>query len=328
MLKLSLMKKVVATVDEEWRSPFAEKILDSRWDYDTGQVYYFRASANVLFVYGKGEKTYFLRLSDASVKKREWLEAEIEMLHYLRGKGLKVVIPVRSKNETYVETVETELGTFQAVVFEALPGKQFETEELPLENYFTWGSALGQLHHTFKGMPEKIRHNRTSWRDQLAFVEEKLPQHETAAKTELKKILEWATNKEVTSESFGLIHYDFELDNLRWENKEVAILDFDDCVNHWYVADIAYALRDLFKEKIDLENVLVKEFLQGYRSKTELDVRELQDLTWFMRMHHLVMFTKLLEAVDLDDSNQPEWLSQFNKKLIGYLENYRVSFIA
>ena len=31
---------------------------------------------------------------------------------------------------------------------------------------------------------------------------------------------------------------------------EINILDFDDCSYYWYVADIAFALRDLFEEKI------------------------------------------------------------------------------
>jgi Ser/Thr protein kinase RdoA (MazF antagonist) len=331
LLKLSLMKKVVATADEEWKSPFAKNILEGRWKYDAGKVYYFRASANVLFVFKRDEKTYFLRLSDTSIKKRDLLEAEMDLLNYLAGQDLRVVVPVRANNDAYVETVETELGTFHAVVFEALPGKQFETEELPRDDYFLWGSALGELHQVFKIMPEKYKQGRDSWRDQLAAVAEKLPESEMAAKAELQKIYEWASIKEATSGNFGLIHYDFELDNLRWENKEIGILDFDDSVSHWYAADIAYALKDLFKERLDLDNDSVKKFLNGYHSETELDVRELEDMSWFMRMHHLVTFTKLLDAVDISESEleeQPEWLIHLIKKLETYISNYRASFEA
>jgi Ser/Thr protein kinase RdoA (MazF antagonist) len=331
LLRLSLMKKVVATADEEWKSPFAEDILEGRWKYDAGKVYYFRASANVLFVCKKDEKTYFLRLSDASVKGRELLGTEMDLLNYLAGQDLRVVVPVMSRNESYVETVETELGTFHSVVFEALPGKQFETEDLPLDGYFLWGSALGKLHNVIKDMPEKYKQGRISWRDQLASVAEKLPESEMEAKAELQKIYEWASNKEATSENFGLIHYDFELDNLRWENQDIGILDFDDSLSHWYAADIAYALRDLFKERIDLGHDLVKEFLNGYQSKTKVDVRELDDISWFMRMHHILTFTKLLDAVDipeLERDEQPDWLIGLINKLESYIEDYRDSFKA
>lgn len=248
MMNLSMMQKVVETVNEEWKSPLAENILE-RWGYDEGQVFYFRASANFLFVFKREGVHYFLRFSDASEKNLALLEAEMEILEYLREQPVKVALPVKSQNDRLIETVETELGTFYAVVFEALPGKQIEIEELELEQFFKWGSALGKLHEVFKRMPEQYRLNRESWRDQLTFVQNLLPVEETAARDELNEIFNWAESLEVTNDHFGLIHFDFELDNQRWEDGQIGMLDFDDCVNHWYAADIAFALRDLFEMK-------------------------------------------------------------------------------
>jgi hypothetical protein len=59
MMKLSMMKKVVETVNAEWKSPLAEKILE-KWGYDKGTVYYFRSSANFLFVFNEMENHFFL----------------------------------------------------------------------------------------------------------------------------------------------------------------------------------------------------------------------------------------------------------------------------
>jgi Ser/Thr protein kinase RdoA (MazF antagonist) len=64
MMKLSTMRKVVDTVDHEWRSPLAERIL-TQWGYDEGSVYYFRSSANFIFVFRKNGQRYFLRFNDA-----------------------------------------------------------------------------------------------------------------------------------------------------------------------------------------------------------------------------------------------------------------------
>jgi Ser/Thr protein kinase RdoA (MazF antagonist) len=326
MMKLSMMKKVVDTVNSEWRSLLAEEILE-RWGYDEGSVYYFRASANFLFIFKKNGATYFLRFNAISEKSLTALKAEIEILEYLRHQPLRVALPVQSLNQNFIETVENEWGTFYAVVFEALPGKQFETEELQKDQFFTWGSALGKLHHFLKEMPEEYRQNRKSWRDQLAFVQEILPTHETAALYELEQILKWSNGLDVTKENFGLIHYDFELDNQRWDNGMVGILDFDDCVNHWYAADIVFALRDLFEKEIDLKNELVEEFLSGYQSETRLDSQLEQEFPWFMRMHNLVSYTKLLRTVDIPESGDyPEWLSNLRAKLLRYMNQYRTSF--
>ncbi|MBW9235556.1 hypothetical protein JQK62_25855, partial [Leptospira santarosai] len=81
---------------------------------------------------------------------------------------------------------------------------------------------------------------------------------------------------------------------LIWSDDRFAILDFDDCSNNWFVADIAYALRDLFDDNIDMDNPHFKEFMVGYTKETEVDTVLLHQMQWFMRMHNLVSFTKLL----------------------------------
>jgi hypothetical protein len=50
MMKLSTMLKVASTVDTEWRSPLAEKLLE-RWGYDESSVFAFRYSANFIFIF-------------------------------------------------------------------------------------------------------------------------------------------------------------------------------------------------------------------------------------------------------------------------------------
>jgi Ser/Thr protein kinase RdoA (MazF antagonist) len=326
MMKLSTMKKVVDTVDGEWRSPLAENILE-RWGYDPRSVYYFRASANFLFIFKQKGKTYFLRFSDSCEKDLLSLKSEIEILEYLRNQPLRVALPVKSLNENHIEVVETEIGTFYAVVFEALPGQQFETDELQQDQFFKWGSTLGELHTILKGIPERYRLNRKSWKDQLALVKEFLPDHEHAAIEELGRLKAWSNELSITNENFGLIHYDFELDNQRWDHSTIGILDFDDCLNHWFVADIAFALRDLLKADTNLEIPQVQEFIKGYRSATELDSSLIQQLQMFIRMHNLIMFVGLLKTVDVPESqDHPEWLSNLRGKLIHYIDQYRQSF--
>jgi Ser/Thr protein kinase RdoA (MazF antagonist) len=327
MMKLSIMKKVVATVDGEWRSPLAEQILE-RWGFDEGSVYYFRASANFLFIFKKNEKTYFLRFSDSSEKELSSLESEIEVLEYLREQPIRVALPVKSIDGHYIETVDTEIGRFYAVVFESLPGKQFETEELEISQFFKWGSSLGKLHKIFKAMPEKYRLHRKSWREQLLEVKQQLPVHETAALRELERLTDWTEALNMSENNFGLIHFDFELDNQRWEHEVIGILDFDDCINHWYVADIAFALRDLFKKEVDLFNPFFQEFIKGYTTETDLDFCQLEELSYFLRLHNLITFTGLLQTVDVKESpDHPDWLSHLRGKLLQYIEQYRSSFV-
>ncbi|MDQ0176407.1 phosphotransferase enzyme family protein [Bacillus chungangensis] len=323
MMRLSTMKKVVATVDENWRSPLAEKILE-RWGYDPGSVYYFRSSANFVFVFSKEGKDYYLRFNEACERSLKTVEAETEILRYLCDKPIRTAQPVPSLNQKYVETIETELGTFYAVVFEALQGNQFEMEKLDKDHFYKWGSTLGRLHHIFKTMPEEYRDGRPSWKDRLQFAKTMLADEETYIKNELELVFQWAEGLQVSNEHFGMIHYDFELDNLNWEKDAFGVLDFDDCRTHWYVADIAYALRELSEYDVDLENPFVQSFISGYKTETELDMGLLKEIKWLMRMHNLESLASLLRSVDLTiTSDDPDWLSELKEDLLGYIEEYR-----
>ncbi len=327
MMKLSLMHRVVDTVDENWRSPLAEQIL-ARWEHDPGTAQYYRASANFIFIYKNAGKLHFLRFNERTERAKKLLEAELELLHALDERSLRVSRPVKSLHGREVEEVQTEWGTFYAVVFEALSGEHPDAEELRPEQYAAWGKELGKLHQAMKALPEELSAQRPSWRDHLAFVSEMIPPDDQAAREKLGQLLHWASTLPTTKENFGLIHYDFELDNLRFAGGEIGILDFDDCSRYWYVADLAYALRDLFEAGgFDRSHPLFLAFLSGYRSATQIDPDYEQQIQQFYELHNLVIYAKLLRAVDLSDSqDHPEWLANLNKKLVAYRARCHAKF--
>jgi Ser/Thr protein kinase RdoA (MazF antagonist) len=323
MMKLSTMKKVMDTVDSEWRSPLGEMILE-KWGYDEGSVFCIRASANFIFNFKKNGKKYYLRFNDSCERELKTIEAEINIVQYLGDNSLKVAQPVKSLNEKYIEVVETEFGTFYAVVFESLQGEHYEIEEINNEQIFLWGSSLGKLHEILKHLPEEYQINRPYWRDHLIKIKEILPPHETAAYRELERLSKWADGLNIRKENFGLIHYDFELDNVVFENNTMGMLDFDDCSSHWYVADIVYALRDI--EVFSLESPVIKNFIEGYKSETKLDIDILKEVSGFVRLHKLVSLAKLIRTVDIEESQEyPDWLINLQKKLCGLIEEYRLS---
>lgn len=326
MMDLVTMNKVVKTVDEEGKSTLAEGILE-RWGYDRGTVYYYRASSNFLFVLKKEGKRYYLRFSDANEKDYSQIESEMKILEYLREQPIRVALPVKSISGNIIECVQTNIGTYYAVVFEELPGKQFEVEDLAEVDFRTWGSHLGKLHKIFKEMPEDDRSGRKNLQEQLDAVCAQLPEHETAALKEVNTIKYWGKGLVRSNDNFGLIHYDFELDNLSWIDNEIGILDFDDCMNSWFVSDIAFALRDILKTSDDIENPFVKAFIAGYQSETQLDHRLVKELPMFIRMHNLITFASLLKIVDVPESiTLTEGLINLKGKLEKYIEKYRVSF--
>lgn len=324
MMKLSTMKKVLDTVDSEWRSPLAENILN-RWGFDQGSVYYMRASANFIFSFKKDGKTYYLRFNDSCEREPRSIESELDIVQHLGNDNINVAQPVKSLDGNYLEVVDTEIETYYAVVFEGLEGNHYDTEEITGEQNYLWGKSLGNLHRSLKNMPEQFQEYRPSWKDHLLKVSQTLPPHEKAAHRELERISTWADGLPVTKENYGLINYDFELDNVVFKDNTIGILDFDDCSRYWYVADIVYALRDV--GNFNLDSPIIKQFLEGYKAETTIDIDLLNEASGFERLHKLVSFAKLIRAVDIEESQEnPEWIINLRIKLCHIISEYRLSF--
>jgi Ser/Thr protein kinase RdoA (MazF antagonist) len=321
------MKAIMDQVNEDWTCPLAEQALE-KWGFDPGSVYFFRASANSLFVFRKEGQRYFLRLSHTEDRAYQTLEKEVHVLLFLKAQpNVSVAEPVRSNEQQYIERIETELGSFFAIVFKGLEGDPFEMEELEENQFVTWGRTLGELHKALKGVSKETANGRPSFAAHIKTVRQTLPTQETSALKELERLSQWAEDLPIDPDHFGLIHYDFELDNLVWRGETLGILDFDDAANYWYVADIAFALRDLFEEKVDLESPSFKAFMSGYTEVVTTDLTLLTQMEEFLKWHNLRTFTELLQVVDLDvTETDPAWLVNLHEKLVLKLKTYRKSF--
>ncbi|KAA0545353.1 phosphotransferase [Bacillus sp. BGMRC 2118] len=315
MMKLSLMKNVVQTVGSDWKSNLAEEIINY-WDYELDSVYYWRASANFIFVCNTKGKRAFLRFNSVDERSREQIQSEISIVNYLSAKQLEVAKPILSKHQNYIEKVETTLGVFYASLFEGLEGEQLEMEQLNSEQFHIWGKALGKLHEVSKGITEEkiasIR-NRHSWKDHANLIKKYVTGELVE---EAESVISQLESLDTTSQNFGLIHFDFELDNIYWDNGSISILDFDDASHYWYVADIAFALRDLHEPSGEY----FEAFMSGYRSQTDVDEDMLAKLPLFARFHELYLYARLKRALDLElSSEHPEWVNNLVEKLTNRL---------
>lgn len=228
-----------------------------------------------------------------------------------------------------VETIETDLGTFHAVVFAQLQGTQPDFEELSTAQFEVWGAGLGKLHAMLHQSQDPRISVRPTWRDHFAMARICVSKDEPRVQAEFDHLTSFLDALPVTAMNYGLIHGDFELDNLFWQDKTLAMLDFDDCAYYWYVADIAFALRDLFETSADLSHPSFRAFIRGYSEHASLDEELLSHLPIFMRLVNLIQYTKLVRAMDLaHDQDYPEWCTSLQLKLENRIQNYKASLLS
>ncbi|HEX2283126.1 MAG TPA: phosphotransferase [Thermomicrobiales bacterium] len=155
-------------------------------------------------------------------------------------------------------------------------------------------------------------------RDQLEQVKCVLPKDAPAVREELHRLESALDALPVDQDTYGLIHFDFELDNLIWQGRTVQMLDFDDCSFAWFAADIAFALRDCFDAGASLSTPGVHAFLDGYATQSRLSDEQIAQIPLFSRLARLIQFARIARALDLTRTPvQPDWLSG----LIDTLEN-------
>lgn len=329
MMRLSTLWKVDATVDGAGSSPLAERILEN-WEHQAASVRFFRSSANFLYFFQHAGKNFFLRFADDSERSREAIEAEIDLVNWLATVGLEVGLtvatPICSKKGNFVETIETEWGTFHAVVFAKLEGDQFEIDDLDADRFQAWGTTLGKLHTAVKGYIGPALSARRTWREHLQAARAYLPDDAPSMLEEWEQIMAALNALATDRDHFGLIHFDFELDNLVWHEQSVGILDFDDCARYWYAADIAFALRDLFAGGPKLDDPLFRAFVQGYSAHCPLDKESILKIPLFLRTANLLLYASRARSLDfIPGRTYPEWLQILSRKLQTRMEEYRRS---
>ncbi|MEW8995065.1 phosphotransferase enzyme family protein [Clostridium sp.] len=303
------------------------------WEYDYDDpdlLKYYRISSNAVYYCKNQFNTFFLRFTPAEEKPKEKILAELEFLSYLRDNGYPALETILSKAGNELEVVDTPWGTFYAVAFKKVSGKQISAMPLTKDLIFGLGKALGKLHKLSSEF-SPVNNKRNDWKETACWMEDVLSTFpdETAAKSELSILRAYFSKLPTTKENFGLIHYDFELDNVFYDEitKTYNPIDFDDAMYHWYALDIEQSL-DSIKEDMPEEQVesSVNEFIKGYRLEYAISDEMLELLPIFRRYVNLYGYVRILRSVEEKWDNEPDWMIDLRIKLENLLNKRKDTF--
>ena len=292
------------------------------WEYDYDDpnlLKYFRISANAVYWCKNQGKTFFLRFTPAEEKPKEKILAELEFLSYLKDNAYPAVETILSKWGNEFETVNTPWGTYHAVAFKKAPGRQISEAPLTDDIIFSLGKALGKLHKLSSNF-NPIGNKRNDWKEIMEWMEDVLSHfpNEIPAKTELSIIRDYFSKLPVSKDNYGLIHYDFETDNVFYDNitNTYTPIDFDDSIYHWYAVDIEQTL-DSIKDDIPMEQAEPSTylFIKGYRSEHDISHEMFSLLPVFRRYINLYGYVRILRSVQEKWDNEPDWMAGLRTKL-------------
>ena len=298
------------------------KFALENWEYDAdtldGYLKHFRISSNAVYPFLWQGNMRFLRLSPVSEKMGTNLKGELEFLCYLQNRNYPAVIPVASKSGELVVTLDSIWGKYYASVFKGVDGISIEDTDCNDHILFAYGQALGQLHVLSAEYSPETR--KWTYRDALVWIGKVLEEYRAPDKmsAELDDVRQALNALPQTGDTFGLIHYDFEPDNVFWDenSRRCTTIDFEDGMYHFFLVDLEQAL-DALLENIpaDRQAIAKNTFLRGYQSVKTLQPDYAEKLKLMRRFCNLYSYARLIRCVAEEYSDEPDWMVRLRKKL-------------
>ena len=272
---------------------------------------FFRISSNAVYPYISEGTLCFLRLAPTEEKRLEDVMAEIEYIEYLRRNEFPAMrlIPARDGQSAWL--MESQWGRYVVAAFEGVGGVPLEETDFSCDILFEAGRTLGRMHALSQKYHPQMR--RPNHEDILMGVRENFEKY--GASESLKDALD-AISAElrrlpVSPETYGLLHYDFEPDNVFWnaESRSCMVIDFDDSVYGWFALDVEQALDEL-PEYADREM-----FMKGYRSAHPFTQEMDSQRKLMRRLIDLRSCARLLHSLSERVEDEPEWMLSLRAKL-------------
>jgi Ser/Thr protein kinase RdoA (MazF antagonist) len=298
---VALREDIIRDFDKE-QTPLDALAL---WDARLATLEFVRASENFVYRFrDSADKERYLRIAHHTHRNRKAIEAELEYVNFLAENGAEVAAPVAARDGQFIQTRDTPIGAMFAGVFEAVYGqkvkwgKDAHNRALLHER----GRALARLHNiSEKFKPGALR--RDQWFEDTLFTKpwEILPQSEVIARREYQELVQWLSKRPRTPANYGMVHGDYgTLNTLRRDGTLVAF-DFDDCGWHWYLYDLAVAIRSARKLPDEYRKAYIKVLIEGYSSERSMDGEGVETVAKFCRLAALYRYVSLRRKYDFSN---------------------------
>lgn len=318
----------------------AKTILDmwSFHDIDYEVMDEYRRSATAIYPFIDDGNVYILRFSPEDEKSKSFIESELDYINYLRSAGINVPKTVTSRQGNTLETVVIDDVKYYANVFERVRGQRVDRIALDHSHYFKLGQSLGKLHlASEKYRPSEGKRIRPDYKDKLKWAKNVLISQYQNGQSCHEKALEVIEILESKldylpkgQEHFGLIHYDYDLDNIFYddEKENVWIIDFDDAIYHWYYLDLLNfhdSLKDDLPQK-ELEDAM-RTFNEGYESVKSIDPSVKAYTELLKKYSECISYAAFVYSTSEMTKNPPQWMLDIKKKLDHKMTSKRKLFV-
>ncbi|HOP05890.1 MAG TPA: phosphotransferase [candidate division Zixibacteria bacterium] len=250
-----------------------------------------------------------LRLTHHTHRTRDKVEAELDWIDFLAGKGAPVCVPLRSREGNLTEYIETDADGFVAVLFEKAPGSMVERDQWTPAMTFNRGVMHGRMHRLTRDyQPPSETVRRWNWHEEHDFVayRDYLPEGDEIIGDRFEELLDDLRSIPTDGDSYGLCHVDAHTGNIFFDGDRPTLFDFDDSAYDFFIADLAIALFYAVPKKGTEAEIRAfsREFLtrllEGYRTEFGLDNKWREMIPKILRRRQMVLYVAIYRGFDSD----------------------------
>ena len=309
------------------------KLYDHSDRYLDEMLRYFRISSNAIYPFyadNKG-KVCFLRLSPIAEKAPSEVESELHFITWLLERGFPIMKPYPMKDGKLYDVLPTQWGTYNVSCFEKVSGETLEDADGSPELARGYGRILAELHNLSAEYP--YSYERKGHAELLSGIKERLGRNNApeAILSQCDKLTDELEVLDKNKDNYGLVHYDFEPDNVLYneESGQFGVIDPDDSIRCWYALDVVRAIDamgDVVEE--NLKEQAVSAFIEGYRSKRTFTEGQLASMPLMRRLVFLQEYDTILHVLSESVEDEPEWMTEIKEKLNRRIADLCVFFSA
>ncbi|WP_346962505.1 phosphotransferase [Clostridium sp.] len=294
-------------------------------------------SANLIYELQNENNSYILRITKQPFCNLSQYEAEMDYVNYLFHMQGNVSKIIPSLNNKLVEVIYDNDQCNFVSVFEKAKGHLPSVDDIKEWNeslFYQWGKTMGKIHCLSKDYkPKEGKNIRKQWNEDLNLKgENSVDEKDYVIYDIWTKIINEMNTFPKDKDSYGLIHNDFHQYNFFINDGNITVFDFDDCLYHWYVCDIAIAIYhslqtipiNSVQERIEFGIKFTESFLKGYLQENKIEEKWIEKIPFFLEYRRICSYNFILKLWRKNELNeyQKEYL-----KNIRYNIERRVPYI-
>jgi Ser/Thr protein kinase RdoA (MazF antagonist) len=312
-------------------------------DIDRGNFNQVGNSANLIYEFQHKKDYFILRITEKDIEYLASYEGEVDFINYLAANKVSVSKAISSINNKVVEAIKSSNSCYIISVFEKADGHMpiiNNTEEWNDILFYRWGQTMGKMHALSKKYKSKNEvMTRKQWNEDIYFTgEQVISIEDKKVYNKWNKIINELNSLPRDKNVYGLIHYDFHQYNFFVNKDNITVFDFDDCLYHWFICDIAIAFYHAVacmpisepQKRINFAWYFIESFLKGYLKENVIDSFWVEKIPLFLeyrRVCSYIFFIKMCDKKTIEQ-RQKEHLERMKYNIeneVPYIEmNFKI----